>query len=61
MTLAERQHKFIAQAMKAGRIVLVYNGVTDPKPMIARTVAVVNSVLTVNGVSCNGMTVALKP
>ena len=57
-------YTFCIDAIAQGRTVLVYRGVTSKTAKHVKTVerlAMVGDVLYCDGVSCKGMTVALKP
>ena len=60
----ERQYTFAINAIAQGHTVLVYKGVTARTVKHVKTadrMALVDGVLWVDGKSCAGMTVALKP
>lgn len=59
-----KHHRFCCQAIRAGRVVLIYKGVTDPKPTQVRDenrLTLLDGEMYLDGRSCKGMTVALKP
>lgn len=59
-----RQYTFALSAIAQGRTVLVYKGVTARSAKHVKTadrLSLVDGVLFVDGKSCAGMTVALKP
>lgn len=59
MTLAEKQHRFICRAIKAGRVVLVYKA--HGKPHIVKRAELIDGKLFVDNIPTHGMTIALKP
>lgn len=59
-----RQYQFCLDAIKQGRTVLVYKGVTASKAKHVKTadrVALIGQTLFIDGQSAKGMTICLKP
>ena len=59
-----RQYQFCLDAIKQGRTVLVYKGVTASKAKHVKTVgrvALVGQTLFIDGKSAKGLTICLKP
>ena len=60
----ERIYKFSCLAIKSGRTVLIYRGVTAKSAKHVKTMdrlSLVDGVMLCDGVSCKGMTICLKP
>lgn len=60
----EKQYRFALDAISKGHTVLVYRGVTAKTAKHVKTAdrfAIVDNVLYCDGVSCAGMTMAIKP
>jgi hypothetical protein len=60
----EKQYRFALDAISKGQTVLVYKGVTASYAKHVKTaerLTLVDGVLMVDGVSCAGMTMAIKP